>query len=255
MRTRPIHRRLGAFSMIELMFIVAIIVLLAALLLPALARARERALRISCISMHKQVSTGLRLLANDQAGAYPFRVLSNPTNSVPGLTPLATNNPSELWKLLQVAGNDISSPYVLVCPADSARKRATSLETNGAPTEFSHPANRLNALSYFLSLDADEQSPGNILMGDRYLTTDPEGKTEKGTKFLFGQQDLGSASSMAGSVRWISTIHSGGGNAAFMDGSAQQLTTPFLRKALTNQTSPTNRIWLPNSDATGRGNP
>ncbi len=254
MRTGPIHRRLGAFTMIELAVIVAIIALLATLLLPAMVKAKNRAMRIRCISMHKQLSMGLRLFAND-AGGYPFRFLSNPTKPVPGLTPLATNNPSELWKLLQVAANDISSPYMLVCPSDPARKQATSFDTNGVPTEFAHPANRLNAISYFLSLDADEESPGNIQMGDRYLTTDPEGPTEKGTKFLFGQQNLGSASPTAGAVRWISMIHSGGGNVALMDGSAQQLTTATLRKALTNQPVVANRIWLPNTDATGRGNP
>ena len=254
MRTGPIHRRLGAFTMIELAVIVAIIALLAALFLPSVVNAKKHAMRIRCISMHKQLSTGLRLFAND-AGDYPFRFLSNRTKPLPSLTPLATNNPSELWKLLQVAANDLSSPYILVCPADSARKRATSFETNGVPTEFSHPANRLNAISYFLSLDAEEGSPGNILMGDRNLTIDPEGATDKGTKLLFGQQDIGCASPIAGSVRWTSAIHGGGGNAAFMDGSVQQLTSSKLRQALTNQPVVANRIWLPNTDATGRGNP
>ena len=111
-------------------------------------------------------------------------------------------------------------------------------------------------MSYFLSLDADESDPSLILLGDRYLTTDPETSSERGTKFLFGQQDFFQGAGMEQKVRWISTLHQGGGNAGFMDGSVQRLTTAKLREAIAKQPAGrTNRIWLPNSDATGRRNP
>ena len=93
-------------------------------------------------------------------------------------------------------------------------------------------------------------------MGDRYLTTDPDSPSEAGTKFLFGQQNVSSGASLEKQVRWISTVHQGGGNAGFMDGSVQQLTTAKLREAIRFQPAGrTNRIWFPNTDATGRGNP
>ena len=40
-----------------------------------------------------------------------------------------------------------------------------------------------------------------------------------------------------------------------MDGGARQLSTEKHRESLTAQSIGTKRIWLPNTDATGRGNP
>ncbi len=241
--------------MIELMVVVAVIAIIAAVILSGIAKARDKAQRIACARQLKSFTLGLRLFAND-AGDYPFKLFSNATNVPPGLTPFSTNNAADLWKLFDVAATDISAPRILICPSDLARRTAGSFGTNGAPDEFSHTNNRLNALSYFLSLDADEAQPGNILAGDRYLTTDPKSSSETGTKFLFGQQDFSQGGGLDQKVRWISTVHQGGGNAAFMDGSAQQLTTAKLRESIRNQpVGRANRIWLPNSDATGRGNP
>ena len=238
------------------MVVVAVIAILATMLFAGLAKGRDGARRIHCISRHKQISMGLHLFANDAHG-YPFKALSVLTNPMPGLSPFDTNNAAELWKLFQIAAKDINSPAILVCPGDRSRFVAKTFTANGTADSFSHPNNRLNALSYFLSLEADEREsqPQLILMGDRYLTIDLKTDSEKATLFLFGEQDIGSSSSIVPSVRWISTVHNGGGNVAMADGSAQQLNTAKLREALRRQPYGGSRIWLPNSDATGRGNP
>jgi len=118
------NKKAAGFTLIELLVVLAVIGILAALLLPVLARGKARAHNSVCINNLRQLGIATRLYAEDNSGRMPSAEIL-PTDPITPASPLPRICDVLAFYIARASGTDTNRVTVFRCPSDKAGLFAT----------------------------------------------------------------------------------------------------------------------------------
>jgi prepilin-type N-terminal cleavage/methylation domain-containing protein len=236
-----------AFTLIELLIVIAVIAILAALLLPALSHGKARAQQIQCLGQNRQLALALQMYAQENNDVLPWPNwgirfqgwLYTPTDGGPpdpSDPPQTVYEGGTLWPYLK----DIK---VYWCPTDytntpyfsQRQQRLSSFIMNGA------------IMGYYMHPPASKTHKLSAMNPSAYTTWEPSDQPPYIPALVFND-----AASYPLDEEGPSRRHVGGCNVSSFDGHAQLLKfTTFQQEQLDTP----GRLWCDPDTSTGTGGP
>jgi prepilin-type processing-associated H-X9-DG protein len=229
------------FTLVDLMLLIIVIAGLSFLVtyMAGSAHSRNRAhvVRISCINNLKQVGLAFRTWAGEHQDKLPTQI------SVTNGGAMEAVMVGDVAAVFQVMSNELGTPKILFCPADTNRIRATTFDWGVSSKNYQENISfRSNTnLTYFVGLDANATSSSLFLSGD--------------DNFLVGRNQTGRGGwpppsgifllTTNTAVAWNETRHRKQGNVGLADGSVHQFSIKGLRQGLLHTGLDTNRLAMP----------
>lgn len=202
-------------TLLEAVLILGLLMILAGLILPMFAKAKASC-RVNCLSSLKQISLAMLFFSNDHEQLFPWNL---PVENGGAKEWVPTGDPAPQFLAMM---NGIVTPRVLKCCSDQKAVRATNFAG----------LSRTN-ISYFLCVEADENSPRRLLAGDRNITGG-----------VFSNQ-LYLLPTKTGKADWGTNIHRSWGNIALADGSAERVDGTGLNFRLQTMTNQSVSLLVP----------
>jgi prepilin-type N-terminal cleavage/methylation domain-containing protein/prepilin-type processing-associated H-X9-DG protein len=202
-------RRESAFTLVEMLVVIGIIGILAALLLPALSKSEGRAKRILCENNLQQMGIAFHIFMHDHDGKFPMQVSTNNGGTLEFVQGNGGMNDESdfVFRDFQTLSGELTTPQMLICPTDT---RAPAMNFAALKNEN---------VSYFVGANADFGKPDSILSGDRNIAASGD------------------------RLRWTQELHQFKGNVLFADGHIEEWNNSTLASAANS--SAAGNIELP----------